>query len=232
MGPKCPPSSEIERIRGKFLQRGFCTSRTRIWARILGWESWWPKSSCPPSKVCLPWVSKRGIWDVPGILLGYPGSLGVFRSLKGMVLKKYSLTRLQKRFRQFRLPVPLRFLRHANSYSRRKALKTGICPAEVARQRKTTSPLRLKRIRADFWEGDEDSNFSVFRVRQELSSDVLIHKLKLKPNLLFSFKQDDQILFLNHHVAIEYMMHKQLRQAHHITQHNKETQPRRERLWG
>ena len=32
----------------------------------------WPKSSCSPSKVCLPWVSKRGIWDVPGILRDVP----------------------------------------------------------------------------------------------------------------------------------------------------------------
>ena len=37
------------------------------------------KVSCPPSKVCLPWVSKRGIWDVPGILPGCPGPLGVFK---------------------------------------------------------------------------------------------------------------------------------------------------------
>ena len=36
-------------------------------------KRWWPKSSCPPSKVCLPWVSKRGIRDVPGILPGCPG---------------------------------------------------------------------------------------------------------------------------------------------------------------
>ena len=40
---------------------------------------WWPKSSCPPSKVCLSWVSKRGIWDVPGILPGCPGPLGGFK---------------------------------------------------------------------------------------------------------------------------------------------------------
>ena len=42
-------------------------------------KGWWPKSSCPPSKVRLPWVSKRGIWDVPGILPGCPGPLGVFQ---------------------------------------------------------------------------------------------------------------------------------------------------------
>ena len=42
-------------------------------------KGWWPKSSCPPSKVCLPWVSTRLIWDVPGILPGCPGPLGVFK---------------------------------------------------------------------------------------------------------------------------------------------------------
>ena len=49
-------------------------------------KGWWPKSSCPPSKVCLPWVSKRGIWDVPRILPGCPGPLGVF---KKFVQKKF-----------------------------------------------------------------------------------------------------------------------------------------------
>ena len=39
----------------------------------------WPKTSCPPSKLCLPWVSKRGIRDVPGILPGCPGPLAVFK---------------------------------------------------------------------------------------------------------------------------------------------------------
>ena len=42
-------------------------------------KGWWPKSSCSPSKVCLPWVSKRGISDIPGILPGCPGSLGAQR---------------------------------------------------------------------------------------------------------------------------------------------------------
>ena len=37
-------------------------------------------------KVCLPWVSKRGIQDVPGILLGCPGPLGL---LKKFVQKKF-----------------------------------------------------------------------------------------------------------------------------------------------
>ena len=44
-------------------------------------KGWWPKTSCLPSKVCLPWVSKRGIWDVPGILPGCPGPQGVFKKL-------------------------------------------------------------------------------------------------------------------------------------------------------
>ena len=42
-------------------------------------KGWWPKSSCPPSKVCLPWVSKRGAWDVPRSLPGCPGPLRVFK---------------------------------------------------------------------------------------------------------------------------------------------------------
>ena len=42
-------------------------------------NGWWPKTSCPPSKLCLPWVSKRGIRDVPGILPGCPGPLAVFK---------------------------------------------------------------------------------------------------------------------------------------------------------
>ena len=44
-------------------------------------KGWWPKTSSSPLKFCLPWVSKRekGIWDVPGILPGCPGPLGVFK---------------------------------------------------------------------------------------------------------------------------------------------------------
>ena len=42
-------------------------------------KGWWPKTSCPPSKLCFPWVSKRGIRDVPGILPGCPGPLAVFK---------------------------------------------------------------------------------------------------------------------------------------------------------
>ena len=37
------------------------------------------ETSCPPSKLCLPWVSKREIRDVPGILPGCPGPLAVFK---------------------------------------------------------------------------------------------------------------------------------------------------------
>ena len=41
-------------------------------------KGWWSESSCPPSKVCLPWVWKGGTWGIPGILLGRPGPLQVF----------------------------------------------------------------------------------------------------------------------------------------------------------
>ena len=52
-------------------------------------KGWWPKSSCPPSKVCLPWVSKRGIWDVPGILPGCPGPLGVFKKVRAKKVRAH-----------------------------------------------------------------------------------------------------------------------------------------------
>ena len=34
---------------------------TARWRGVFHAKGWWPKSSCPPAKVCLPWVSKRGI---------------------------------------------------------------------------------------------------------------------------------------------------------------------------
>ena len=62
--------------------------RLTFWVRRRGFHAkgWWPKSSCPPSKVCLPWVSKRSIWDVSGILPGCPGPLRMFKKL---VQKKF-----------------------------------------------------------------------------------------------------------------------------------------------
>ena len=43
-------------------------------------KGWWSKSSCPPSKVCLCWVSREEpTWDVPGILPGCPRPLGVLK---------------------------------------------------------------------------------------------------------------------------------------------------------
>ena len=48
---------------------------------VLGLETtgWWSNTSCPPSKVCFPRVSRERIWDVPGILPGCPEPLGVFK---------------------------------------------------------------------------------------------------------------------------------------------------------
>ena len=57
-------------------------------------KGWWPKTSCPPSKVCLPWVSKRGIWDVPGFLPGCPGPLAVS--------KKFAQKKFVRIFRSLR----------------------------------------------------------------------------------------------------------------------------------
>ena len=50
-------------------------------AEVFHAKGWSPKSSCPPSKVCLPWVSKGGIWDVLGFLPGHPGPWRCSKSL-------------------------------------------------------------------------------------------------------------------------------------------------------
>ena len=61
-------------------------------------KGWWPKTSCPPSKLCFPWVSKRGIRDVPGILPGCPGPLAVF--------KKFVQKNFVRIFRSLNVYVP------------------------------------------------------------------------------------------------------------------------------
>ena len=120
----------------------FCVRRPLGGVGVFHSKGWWPKSSCPPSEVSLPfrdaettilikfafwrglgrgkitencpktlffmgnsmtikfgnfgnficqkfcchlggshpWVSKRGIWDVPGILPGCPGPVAVFKT--------------------------------------------------------------------------------------------------------------------------------------------------------
>ena len=40
-------------------------------------------------KVCLPWVWKRGIWDVPGILLGCPRTLGGVRKVRAKKVRAH-----------------------------------------------------------------------------------------------------------------------------------------------
>ena len=68
--------------RKKTQRLTFCVWRPPGGVGVFRAKGWWPKSSCPPSRVCLPssWVSKRGILDVPGILPGCPGPLqGVFK---------------------------------------------------------------------------------------------------------------------------------------------------------
>ena len=49
-------------------------------------KGWWPNSSCPPLESLSSLVSKRGIWDVPGILPGWTEPLVVF---KKFVQKKF-----------------------------------------------------------------------------------------------------------------------------------------------
>ena len=65
--------------RKKSTKTNFLDPETARWGGGLSREGVVAESSCPPSKVCLPWVSKRGIWDVPGILPGCPGPFGVFK---------------------------------------------------------------------------------------------------------------------------------------------------------
>ena len=76
-----------------FVRQEKRAQRLAFWVRrplggvgVFHGKGWWSKTSCSPSKLCLPWVSKRGIWDVPGILPGCPGPLGVF---KKFVQKKF-----------------------------------------------------------------------------------------------------------------------------------------------
>ena len=39
-------------------------------------KGWWPKTSCPPSKVCLPWVFEGRNLGCPGIFVGMSRTLG------------------------------------------------------------------------------------------------------------------------------------------------------------
>ena len=72
--------------RQKSTKIKFLGPETARWGGVFHAKGWWPKSSCPPSKVCLPWVSKGGIWDVPGFVPGCPGPLSGF---KKFVQKKF-----------------------------------------------------------------------------------------------------------------------------------------------
>ena len=78
-------SLRYPRLRQKSLANGdarfWCTQVRRPpgGVGVFHAKGWWPKTSCPPSKLRLPWVSKRGIRDVLGILPGCPGPLAVFK---------------------------------------------------------------------------------------------------------------------------------------------------------
>ena len=74
--------------RKKSTKINFLGPETARWGGVFHAKGWGSKTSCPPSKLCLPWVSKRGIWDIPGMLPGCPGPLGVF---KKFVQKKFVL---------------------------------------------------------------------------------------------------------------------------------------------
>ena len=84
--PKSQRFLRFLRLRRPTIRQEKRAQRLTFWVRrplggvgVFHAEGWWPKTSCPPSKVCLPWVSKRGIWDVPGFLPGCPGPLALFK---------------------------------------------------------------------------------------------------------------------------------------------------------
>ena len=61
-----------------------------------------------PLKVCLPWVSKVGIWDVPGILQGRPGPVGGLQEVlakKKFVLILRPLVSVRKVFPPFTISI-------------------------------------------------------------------------------------------------------------------------------
>ena len=74
-------------------------------------KGWWPKSSGPPSKVCLPWVSKGGICDVLEFLPGCSGPLAVF--------KKF----VQKKMCSFFVPYESRENKPITSFEARRWLE-------------------------------------------------------------------------------------------------------------
>ena len=84
-----PSTSVVGHLHCSSIRQEERAQRLTLWVwRLSRWGGRLPreggsgsKSSCPPSKVCLPWVSKGGIWDVPRISPGCPGPLGVFKTL-------------------------------------------------------------------------------------------------------------------------------------------------------
>ena len=89
-GPKCPPScGTFSHLKGGHLQSGKEKGALRL--IVLGLDARWGgglphegvgvRNFVPSSKVCFPWVSLEGTWDVPGMLPGCPGHLGVFRKI-------------------------------------------------------------------------------------------------------------------------------------------------------
>ena len=79
--PPPPQRAQNEEKLYKFRQEKRA-QRLTFWARrpvggagFFHAKGWGSKSSCPPLKVCLPWVLREVTWDVPGILPGCPGPL-------------------------------------------------------------------------------------------------------------------------------------------------------------
>ena len=82
---RCPCTMSSVRPEKRAQRLPFWVRRPPGGVGVFRAKGWWPQSSCPPSKVCLPWVLKRGIWDVPGILPGCPGNFaGMSRTPEGV----------------------------------------------------------------------------------------------------------------------------------------------------
>ena len=73
------PGQDIVQASKKSTKIDFLGPETAGWGGGLPREVVVVQSLFPPSKVCLPWVSKGGAWDARGILPGCPGPLGVFQ---------------------------------------------------------------------------------------------------------------------------------------------------------
>ena len=87
----CMFGSQSKSGKKKSTKINFLGPETARWGGGLHAKGWWPKSSCSPSKVCLPWVSKRGIWGCPGNFAGMSRTVRGVKKFVQKSLRKKSL---------------------------------------------------------------------------------------------------------------------------------------------